>query len=121
MIMPRATADASAPPTPWTKRNVTRADGVEATPQARDAAVKTASPTMKTCLLPNRSPSRPESSTRPAKAIRYEFTTQARPDWVKPRSCWMVGRATVTMEPSRMIIRLPAQRVPSANQRDVEG
>src|ERR1700676_4127281 len=43
--------------------------------------------------------------------------TQARFDGVKPRSLWIEGRATLTMVPSRMTIKIPAQRTYSAGHR----
>src|ERR1700709_1376828 len=43
--------------------------------------------------------------------------TQARLDCEKPRSLWMVGRATFTIVWSRMIISIPAHSTTSASQR----
>lgn len=68
--MPRTTAEASAPPTPWANRPPISSGWLSASPQSSEAAVKTDRPARKTRLLPIRSPNRPESRSRPAKAIR---------------------------------------------------
>jgi hypothetical protein len=44
--------------------------------------------------------------------------TQLRLADVNPRSAWITGSATVTIVPSRMIIRVAAHRMTSANQRE---
>ena len=67
-IMPRMTAEASAPPTPWTKRAATSAPGPVARPHSSEAPVNTASPATSTLRRPRRSPRRPASSSRPPKA-----------------------------------------------------
>jgi hypothetical protein len=82
---------------------------VPAKPQSRLAAVNSAVPARKTRQAPIRSPSRPASSSRPAKETRYAFTTQATPAGEKPSSRWMVGTATATTVPSSTIIRAMAQ------------
>lgn len=102
--MPRITAEASAPPTPCRNRPAISTSALPAVPHSKDAAVNRPSPARKTRLLPIRSPIRPASRSSPAKAIRYEFITHARPAWENPRSLWIVGNATVTTVPSRMII-----------------
>ncbi len=117
-IMPRLTAEAIAPPAPWTNRATTSTGWLSARPQASDASVNRTRPATKTRLPPTRSPSRPTSSSRPPKAIRYPFTTHSRPVAENPRSRWIDGRATVTMVPSRMIIKVTAQSTASASQRD---
>ena len=43
-IMPRMTAEVSAPPMPWMKRATISTDWLSATPQASEAAVKSAEP-----------------------------------------------------------------------------
>ena len=68
-IMPRMTAEVSAPPTPWMKRAPISTPWLGATAQITDAAVNTASPVRKTRRWPIRSPIRPDSSSSPPKAI----------------------------------------------------
>ena len=69
-IMPRITAEAIAPPTPWTKRAAISISWLPAIPQANEAVVKTPNPARKMPRREIRSPSRPESSSRPPNAIR---------------------------------------------------
>ena len=69
-IMPRMTAQVSAPPTPWTKRAAISISWVCATAHSSEAAVKTDRPTRNTRRCPIRSPTRPASSSRPPNAIR---------------------------------------------------
>jgi hypothetical protein len=92
-----------------------------ASPQASDAKVKIARPVMNTRLRPIRSPSRPASSSRPPKLIRYAFTTQARLDCEKPRSVWIEGSATFTTVTSSTIISIPTHSTISASQRRLPG
>src|SRR5215207_9674517 len=116
-IMPRITAEAIAPPTPWTKRAPISISWLPASPHSSEASVNTARPVRNMSRRPIRSPSRPASSSRPPNAIRYALTTHARLDCEKPRSLWIDGSATVTIVPSRMIISIPAQSTSSARQR----
>ena len=110
MISDSATAETAAPPRPWTARPATSSSALGASPQATEATVNDTRPAWKTRLLPNRSPSRPDSSRKPPKVSRYALTTHASADCVKPRSDWMDGRATFTMLWSSTIIRSPRQR-----------
>src|SRR2546429_4412284 len=64
-----------------------------------------------------RTASRPASSSRPPNAIRYAFTTQASPDWEKPRAYWIEGSATFTMVWSRITMRTATHSTISASQR----
>ncbi len=109
-IIPRITADAMAPPAPCTKRAPINTPWLWAVAHTSDAAVNTASPMRNTRRLPIRSPIRPASRSRPPKAIRYAFTTQARLLCEKPRSSWMEGRATFTIVASSTIMSIPPQR-----------
>src|SRR6202012_46796 len=102
----------------WMKRATTTTLWLSASPQASDAAVNRESPVRKTSRRPSRSPSRPAKSSRPPKEIRYALTTQARLDWEKPRSVWILGRATFTIVASRTIMSMPAQRTTRAIQRE---
>ncbi len=105
-----ATAETSAPPSPCTARAATSWPCDVASPQARDAAVKSEMPTRNMRRCPNRSPSRPPSRRNPPKVSRYALTTQASPVSEKPRSSLIDGSATFTIVPSRTIIRSPRQR-----------
>ena len=68
-IMPRITAEASAPPIPCRKRAPISISWSAETAQSSEAPVKTARPTRKTRRWPTRSPIRPASSSRPPKGI----------------------------------------------------
>ena len=68
-IIPRITAEASAPPMPWTKRAPISISWLWEAAQSSEATVKIARPTRKTRRWPTRSPSRPASSSRPPKGI----------------------------------------------------
>src|SRR4051794_13724525 len=117
-IMPRITADVIAPPTPCTKRAPTSIAWLCASPQAREARVNTPRPARKIPRREIRSPSRPASSSRPPKAIRYALTTQARLDAENPRSSWIEGSATFTTVTSSTIISMPAHSTTRAIQRE---
>ena len=69
-MIPRITAEVIAPPAPWMNRAATRTSWLWASPQTSDAAVKIVNPIRKIRRRPIRSPSRPERSSRPPKAIR---------------------------------------------------
>ena len=71
----------------------------------------------KTRLRPKRSPSRPASSSKLPKVTRNALITQVRFPWVKWRSRWIEGSATLTMVVSRTIISCARQTTTSANQR----
>jgi hypothetical protein len=117
-IIPRLTADAIAAPTPCRNRAATSIPAFTASPHSSEASVNRAMPATNTRFLPTRSPSRPASSSRPPKAIRYAFTTQGRLAGVKPRLSWIVGSATATMLPSKMTISMLVQSTISASRRD---
>src|SRR2546421_11251839 len=115
--MPRITAEVIAPPTPWTKRAAISTPWLCASPHSSEAPVNTPRPARRTPRREIRSPSRPASSSRPPKAIRYALTTHARLDGEKPRSLWMAGSATLTTVASRTIMSIPTQSTTSATQR----
>src|SRR3954454_21637278 len=102
---------------PWMKRAATSVSCDHAMPHSSEATVKTPRPAISTLLRPSRSPNRPESSSRPPKAMRYALTTHARLDCEKPRSSWIDGSATFTTVTSSTIISIPAQRTYRAIQR----
>ncbi len=102
---------------PWANRAAISIAGPADSPHSSDATVKAASPDRNMRLRPMRSPRRPASSSRLPKAIRYAFTTQLRPAAENPSCRWMDGRATVTIVPSRMIIKLAAHSSHSASWR----
>ena len=68
-IIPRITADASAPPIPCTKRAPISISWLTEAAQTSEAAVKTVRPARKTRRWPTRSPIRPASSSSPPKGI----------------------------------------------------
>ncbi len=69
-IIPRTTAEFSAPPTPCTKRAAISTSWLGESAQTSEAAVKTAMPMRKIRRWPMRSPMRPASSRKPPKAMR---------------------------------------------------
>ena len=69
-MIARITAEATAPPIPWTKRPPISIAWLSATPQKIEAAVNRTSPERKTFLRPTRSPILPASSRKPPKVIR---------------------------------------------------
>ena len=69
-MMARMTEDERAAPSPWTNRAEMSRIWLSAAPQATEAAVNSATPTRKTFLRPNRSPSRPAKRSEPANVIR---------------------------------------------------
>ena len=69
-IIPRMTADVSAPPMPWRKRAPMSSSRLSAIPQSSDATVNITRPTRNTRRRPSRSPIRPASSSRPPNGIR---------------------------------------------------
>src|SRR6266581_263990 len=117
-IMPRITAEVSAPPVPCANRAAMSISWFTANPQTSEAAVNTASPVRNTSRRPARSPSRPASSSSPANAIRYALTTHASPAWEKRRPAWMDGSATFTIVMSSTIISIPVHSTTRAIQRE---
>jgi hypothetical protein len=103
---------------PCAKRAAISSSWLCASPHARDAAVNSPTPSRKTRLRPSRSPSRPASSSRPPKAIRYALTTHARLEVEKPRLSWIDGSATFTTVTSSTIISIPTQSTYRAIQRE---
>ena len=70
MISESATADTSAPPSPWTARAPTSMPCVVARPHASEAAVKSAIPARNIRRCPSRSPRRPPSRRKPPNVSR---------------------------------------------------
>ena len=116
-MIARITDAWAAAPTPCRKRAKISIASLSASPHSRDARVKTTTPARKICLRPSRSPRRPVSSSRLPNVTRKALTTQVRPDWLKPRSCWIAGSATFTIETSSTIISCARQTTISAAQR----
>ena len=69
-IIPSVTAEASAPPAPWTNRAAISISCDCDSAHRSEAPVNTARPIMKIRRWPSRSPSRPASSSEPPNAIR---------------------------------------------------
>ena len=70
IISDSATAETTAPPTPWTALAATRTPCEFASPQPTEARVKSAIPIRNSRRWPKRSPSRPPSSRKPPKVSR---------------------------------------------------
>ena len=68
-IIPRITAEASAPPMPCTKRAPISISWLTEAAQTSEAVVKTVRPMRKMRRWPTRSPIRPASSSKPPKGI----------------------------------------------------
>ena len=66
-------------------------------------------PARKTRRRPSRSEARPPSSRKPAKVRVYALTTHCRPVSENPSPSWIDGRATLTIETSRMTMNWARQ------------
>jgi hypothetical protein len=69
-IIPKITAEVSAPPTPCTNRAPINTPCDGATAHASDATVNTANPARNTRRCPTRSPNRPASNNNPPNGIK---------------------------------------------------
>ena len=116
-MIARITDAWAAAPTPCSRRAAISAPWLGATPHKSDASVKTTRPARNTRLRPRRSPRRPARSSRLPKVTRKALTTHVRFAWLKPRSCWIDGRATFTIVTSRTIISCAKQTTISVAQR----
>ncbi len=107
----------SAPPMPMATRAAIRwLTSVESV-AASDESVNTMRPTWSARARPNRSPSAPIVSRRPANTRTYASTIHWRSDAVAENVRWIVGRATLrTVLSSPMSTRL-RERTASVHQR----
>src|SRR5215203_5862872 len=76
-----------------------------ARPQTREAAVKTATPTMNTRRRPRRSAARPARRRKPPKVIAYALITHCRFSCEKSSASPIEGSATLTIETSRTVMK----------------
>ena len=83
-----------AAPMPWAARIATRIPGRSAKPAISEPAANTARPQRNSRRAPNTSATRPQSSSRPAKARAYAVTTHWSPAWSNRRSVPIEGKAT---------------------------
>ena len=65
VMIESAVGATSAPPRPWTPRATTSHVSQVASPQSREAPLKSARPSRNSRRRPNRSPARPPSSRKP--------------------------------------------------------
>ena len=103
-IKERAVGATIAPPAPCTTREAINHVEVVARPPASEPVANNSTPTMNILRLPNRSPARPPSSSRPPNASEYALTTHSRSVVLNRSARWIDGRATLTMVPSRTTI-----------------
>ena len=97
-----------AAPTPCRARAAISASMVGARAHSPEAIANQTTPHRKTRRRPNRSPSDPPSSSRPARVSAYALTIHWSPPSPASRSSPMVGRATLTTVASRNAIPDPS-------------
>jgi hypothetical protein len=95
----------SAAPSPSTRRAATSDPVFGARPQAADAAMNTTTPVQKIRRLPNRSPSAPPVSRRPAKTRVYPSVIHWMPVSEADSSRPTTGTATLIMVTSRITMK----------------
>src|SRR5580765_4256172 len=101
----RAAGEMIAPPSPCTARDAISIPSDCASPHASEASVNSATPTMNTRRRPSRSAARPPSSKKPPKAIEYAVITHCRFSREKSSARPMDGKATLTIETSRIVMK----------------
>ena len=103
------------PPAPWRIRNATSSPRLDAIPHNADAAVNTAMAVSMTRLPPKRSPSQPEAGMKTARLTRKAIETLSTAVALTPKSRPIVGRATLTIVTSMMLMNIAATKtVPTA-------
>ena len=115
--MAMITEEERAPPIPCTNRPAMSSAWLCDTPQAIDEAVNNATPDRKIFFRPMRSPSRPANRRKLPNVMRKASTTQVRPAWLNPRSRWMSGSATLTIDESSAFMNMARHTTTSAHQR----
>ena len=111
MMIDSTAGETIAAPTPCITRAAISTPIVLASPHASDAALKIVTPIMNIRRRPSRSAARPPSSSRPPNVIVYAISTHCS---VVSDTCsefLIEGSATVTIVPSRTVMRQPALRV----------
>ena len=103
------------PAAPWKIRNVTSSDRLEATPHSAEAPVNSAMAVSRTRFPPYLSPSQPDAGMLMARLTRKAMAMPSTAVALTPKSRPMVGRATLTIVASRMLMNMAATKtVPTA-------
>src|SRR6201996_5355369 len=103
------------PAAPCRIRNPTSSARLEATPHSAEAPVNSAIAVSRTRLPPYRSPSHPEAGMLMARLTRKAMAMPSTAVALTPKSRPMVGRATLTIVASRMLMNMAATKtVPTA-------
>jgi hypothetical protein len=101
----RAAGSMMAAPSPWTALVAIRNASPVASAHPSDAAVNTASPSIRIRRRPSRSAARPPSSRKPPNVSAYAVTTHCRLVSVKCRSRPIVGSETLTIVRSMIVMK----------------
>jgi hypothetical protein len=103
------------PAAPWKIRNMTSSARLEATPHSAEAPVNSAIAVSRTRLPPYRSPSQPDAGMLIARLTRKAMAMPSTAVALTLKSRPMVGRATLTIVASRMLMNIaPTKTVPTA-------
>ena len=111
----------AAAPTPWTTRPANSVPWSAATAASSVPTVNRAEPAVNMPRRPNRSARRPDSSSRPPKATTYAFTIHVASAAPSPRSAWIDGSATFTIEVSSMTTNWADTSSPKVSDRPRPG
>src|SRR5205814_8504885 len=98
-----------------------RTPSEEAKPQASDAAEKNVRPMMNMRLRPSRSAARPPRRRKPPNVIAYAVMTHCKLSFDAWSERPIDGSATVTIEPSRVVMKHATQTSARARQRRGSG
>ena len=114
-------AEMIAAPTPCTARAAISTPIVFASPHAREAAEKIATPIMNIRRRPSRSAARPPSKRNPPNVIVYAINTHCRVLSDTSNELLIDGNATLTIETSRIVMKNATHTSASACQRRGSG
>src|SRR5919198_1100711 len=117
----RAAGSMIAAPMPWTARAAIMKPAPVASAAASDAALNSASPSIRTRRRPSRSAARPPSSKNPPNVSAYAVTTHCRLVWEKCRSRPIVGSETLTIVRSMTVMKNATASSANARQRLIWG
>src|SRR6266511_3398123 len=117
MTIESAAGEMMAPPSPCTPRAAISIPSDWASPHASEASVKSTTPTMKTRLRPSRSAARPPRRRKPPNAIAYAVITHCRFSREKSSERPIEGKATFTIETSRIVMKKAVATTASTLQR----
>ena len=98
------------PPAPCRIRNATSSPRLEASPHSAEAAVNTTMAVSSTRLPPKRSPSQPDAGMNTARLTRKAIEMLSTAVGLTPKSRPMVGRATLTIVTSIMLMNIAATK-----------